>query len=123
MMENIKKFGPKGLISGLFYGFGLVLGGILSEVLFGTANLERYAHLEDAIRLLIGILLAFVITGLGGAVSGFIGGYSLPYVNPTRSRWGNAWRSAISIGIPFGLSLFPILLVFSLFLLWSWFFR
>ena len=119
MIENIKKYGPRGLISGVIYGFGLVLGGMLSGFLFSIVTLERIAHLEDAVRLIIGLLFAFVITGLGGAVSGFLGGYSLPLIDQSKGRWGNAWRSAISIGIPFGLSLYPIILVFSIIALFT----
>lgn len=115
MIENIRIHGPRGVISGLFYGFGLVLGGFLSSFLFRIVTLDSIAHLNDAVRLLIGILLAFVINGLGGAVGGFTGGYSLPLIDQTRGRWGNAWRSAFSIGLPYGLSLYPIILVFSLF--------
>jgi hypothetical protein len=114
MIENIKKFGPKALISGVIYASGLVLGGILADFLFSIVTLEKFAHLEDAVRLIIGLLVAFFITGLSGAVSGFLGGYSLPLIYQSKGRWGNAWRSAISIGIPYGLSLYPIILVFSI---------
>ena len=114
MIENIKKYGPRGLKSGLVYASGLVLGGILAAYLFSIVTLERFAHLEDAVRLIIGLSFAFVITGLSGAVGGFFGGYSLPLIFQSKGRWGNAWRSAIIMGIPYGLSLYPIILVFSL---------
>jgi hypothetical protein len=64
--------------------------------------------------LIIGLLFAFVITALSGAVSGFLGGYSLPLIGQSKGGWENAWRSAISMGVSCGLSLYPIILVFSL---------
>ena len=86
----------------------------MAAFLFSVVTLERIADLNETARLLIGVILAFVIAGLGGAVGGLTGGFSLPRPDQNRPRWGYAWRSAISMGIPFGLSLYPVLLVFSL---------
>jgi len=114
MKKKLKRYGPRALKSGLFYSAGLILGTGLAAFLFSVVTLERIADLNETARLLIGVILAFVIAGLGGAVGGLTGGFSLPRPDQNRSRWGYAWRSAISMGIPFGLSLYPVLLVFSL---------
>ncbi len=114
MFENIRKSGPRSLTDGVIYGSGLILGGILGGFLFNIITLERLAHLDGAVRLIIGLLSAFVITALSGAVSGFLGGYSLPLIGQSKGGWGNAWRSAISMGVTCGLSLYPIILALSL---------
>ena len=119
MSEKLKRYGPHALRSGLVYGAGLILGSALVTFLFSVIKLEIIADLNEAVRLLIGVILSFVIVGLGGAVSGFAGGFSLPQLDQSRSRWGYAWRSAISMGIPFGLSIYPVLLVFSLLALFN----
>jgi phosphatidylserine/phosphatidylglycerophosphate/cardiolipin synthase-like enzyme len=114
MIEKLKRYGPQAVRSGLIYGVGLLVGAGLASLLFKVVTLERFADLSEAVRLLIGVVLAFVIAGLAGAVGGLAGGYSLPRPDKNRPRWGYAWRSAISVGIPLAVSLFPLLLVFSL---------
>ena len=108
MIEKLKRYGPQSLRSGLAYGVGLLVGAGLSAFLFSVITLESISDLDEAVRLLIGVILAFVIAGLAGAVGGFAGGYSLSRLDDTRPRWGYAWRSAISISIPLALSLFPL---------------
>ena len=65
----------------------------------------------------MGVLLAFVIAGIGAGVGGAIGGLTLDLVPKTTSRWGYAWRSGISVGLVYGALLYPVLLVISLLLL------
>ena len=114
MTSNWKLYGPRATRSGLFYGIGLIFGSLLASFFFRIITLEGFSDFGEAARLLMGILLAFVIAGLAGAVGGFVGGYTLPRPDPRRKNWGYGWRSAISIGIPLGLSLYPVLLIFSL---------
>ena len=114
MSAKLKRYGPQAVRSGLAYGVGLLIGAGLAAILFRVITLERISHLEQGARLLIGVILAFVIAGLAGGVSGFVGGYSLPRPDKSRPRWGYAWRSALSKGIPLALALYPILLVYSL---------
>ena len=114
MGEKPKRYGPQALRSGLAYGVGLTLGAMFAGFLFRVTRLELFTDFEAGARLLIGLILAFVIAGLAGVIGGFAGGYSLIQIDQGRPRWGYAWRSAISIGIPFGLSLYPILMIFSL---------
>ena len=65
-------------------------------------------------RLVAGVLLAFVVSGLGGLLGGAIGGWSLPALGQGKNRWGYAWRSGITFGAGYGLLLFPVILIVSL---------
>jgi phosphatidylserine/phosphatidylglycerophosphate/cardiolipin synthase-like enzyme len=114
MSEKLKRYGPQAVRSGIAYGVGLLIGVGLAAFLFRVITLERFADLDQGTRLLIGVIFAFVIAGLAGSVSGFVGGYSLPRPDNNRPRWGYAWRSALSKGIPLAFALYPILLVYSL---------
>jgi hypothetical protein len=104
------------LISGLAYGFGLLLGNILSALLFGIVPSSWFLYGTPPVRLVMGVLLAFFISGLGGMVGGLMGGYSLPPIGWGRSkgRKGNSWRSGITFGFGYGLLIFPIVLIVSL---------
>ncbi|UCG24369.1 MAG: hypothetical protein JSW55_19985, partial [Chloroflexota bacterium] len=98
--------------TGLAYGGGLMLGNIVSQILFSILSPEPYGMLGEAARLLIGIVLVMLITGIGGALGGFLGGWTLPIIGQPRGKYGYAWRSAISLGLVYGS--FLLLVVFAL---------
>ena len=103
------------LKSGLAYGGGLAVGNLIAVLLFSVASLEKFAPGNDAARLLAGILLAFFISGLGAGIGSFLGGKSLPVVNPPRGKWEYAWKSGVVMGVIYGLLLYPMVLVITLF--------
>jgi phosphatidylserine/phosphatidylglycerophosphate/cardiolipin synthase-like enzyme len=90
------------LITGLAYGGGLMVGNVLSQILFSILSPEVYGKLGEGVRLLIGIVVVMVITGLGGAIGGFLGGWTLPVIGKPKGKYGFAWRSAISVGVVYG---------------------
>ena len=100
------------LITGLAYGGGLAVGNVASQILFSVLSPEVYGSLGEAVRLIIGIVIVMVITGLGGAVGGFLGGWTLPIIGEPRGKYGFAWRSAIAVGVVYGT--FLLLAVFGL---------
>lgn len=100
------------LITGLAYGGGLMLGNVASQILFSVLSPEPYGSLGAIARLIIGIVIVMVITGLGGAIGGFLGGWTLPVIGEPKGKYGFAWRSAIGIGLVYGT--FLLLAVFGL---------
>jgi len=113
----MNKFTPHltpSLKSGLAYGGGLALGNLVAILIFSVVSLERFAPGNDALRMVIGLLLAFVISGFGAAIGAFIGGYTLPVVDPPRGKWEYALKSALVLGVIYGLVLFPMVLVLAL---------
>ncbi len=105
------------LITGLAYGGGLAVGNVASQILFGVLSPHVYGSLGAAVRLTIGIVVVMVITGLGGAVGGFLGGWTLPIIGEPRGKYGFAWRSAIAVGVVYGT--FLLVAVFGLSMLTS----
>ncbi len=100
------------LVTGLAYGGGLMVGNVVSQILFSILSPDVYGRLGEAARLIIGIVVVMVITGVGGAIGGFFGGWTLPIVGKPRGKYGFAWRSAIAIGLVYGT--FLLLAVFGL---------
>ena len=90
------------LITGLAYGGGLMIGNVVSQILFSVLSPEVYGKLGEGVRLLIGIVVVMVISGLGGAIGGFLGGWTLPVIGKPKGKYGFAWRSAISVGVVYG---------------------
>ena len=114
----MNKFRPHltpALKSGLAYGGGLAVGNLISFLIFSIASLEKFAPGNDGVRLVAGVLLAFVISGLGAGIGSFFGGKTLPLVDPSRGKWEYAWKSAVAMGIIYGLLLYPMALVVMLF--------
>ena len=114
----MNKFKPHlipSLKSGLVYGAGLALGNIIALLIFRMTSLDRVSPGNDTLRLVFGVLLAFVITGFGAGIGAFIGGKSLPVVDPPRGKWEYAWKSGLLMGIIYGLLLFPLALLLTLF--------
>jgi hypothetical protein len=99
--------------SGLGYGLGLAAGSVVMQLIFSSVHLPERGFFDDDTRFMIGLLLVFAIAMLGGGIGGFVGGWTLPTVGRPRGRWGYAWHSAISLGIPYGTVLY--LLVFIIF--------
>jgi len=113
-LHNLKQHHRNALKSGLAYGLSLVLGNIIAVILFNIVTLDAFRRDGDIVRIIIGLLFAFVIMGIAGAIAGFGGGYTLEMVHRPRGRVGYAWRSALSFGPPFGLLIFPIVFGLSL---------
>lgn len=102
-------------ISGLAYGLGLLVGNIVSYFLFQLVPADWFLlGNSPALRLVMGVLLAFFISGLGGLLGGCIGGWSLPTIGQGKGRWGYIWRSGITFGFGYGLLLFPVILIIAL---------
>lgn len=54
-------------ISGLAYGLGLLIGNVMSFILFRLVPANWFLFGESQVlRLLMGVLLAFFLSGLGG---------------------------------------------------------
>ncbi|MCP4357566.1 MAG: hypothetical protein GY796_06075 [Chloroflexi bacterium] len=107
-MDRIDKHNQNGMKSAAAYGGGWVVGILLSSFIIGSISIKPVEDAAgQAARLIVGILLAFFIAGIGGGIGSFIGGYTLPMVRRERGRWGYAWRSAISLGTMFGAFMFP----------------
>lgn len=103
-------------ISGLAFGAGLLVGNIFSLLLMRATPSSLFLYGSPTLRLLLGVLLAFFFSGLGGLLGGLLGGYSLPPIGWGRSkgRRGHSWRSGITFGVGYGLLVFPVLLIVSL---------
>jgi phosphatidylserine/phosphatidylglycerophosphate/cardiolipin synthase-like enzyme len=108
------------LSSGLAYGLGLTIGSALQIFIAGNVSFAPGRDQEtDFNFLLVGVLLAFLISALTGGIGGFIGGWTLPVVDRPRGRWGYTWQGAISLAIPTGLFLFVTLISISLLTFYS----
>ena len=108
------------LSSGLAYGLGLMFGSALQLLIAGYVSFAPGRGQESDINfLLVGVLLAFLITAIMGGIGGFIGGWTLPAVERPRGRWGYAWPGAISLAAPTGLFLFITLISISLLTFYS----
>jgi len=102
-------------VSGLAYGLGLLVGNLISYMLFSLVPADWFLLSGNPVfRLLFGVLLAFFISGLGGLFGGSVGGWTLPAIGQGKGRWGYVWRSGITFGIGYGLLLFPVILIVSL---------
>lgn len=114
-MHKLKPHLIPSLKSGLVYGAGLAIGNVIAVLIFSITSLEKFSPGNDVIRLVVGVLLAFVITGFGAGMGAFVGGKSLPVVDPPRGKWEYAWKSGLVMGFIYGLLLFPIALALTLF--------
>jgi phosphatidylserine/phosphatidylglycerophosphate/cardiolipin synthase-like enzyme/MFS family permease len=101
------------LKSGLGYGFGLTLGGVISKFFFNNVHPSMFTGGNDAQQLVAGLILAFVIMAIGGSIAGLIGGSTLPRLNSRRRRT-IVIMSSLSMGILFSLLIFPLILVIGL---------
>jgi phosphatidylserine/phosphatidylglycerophosphate/cardiolipin synthase-like enzyme len=105
----------QGLVTGLAYGLGLLIGNIVSELIGNSIQPEEFLLSgSQGLRLVQGILLSFIIAGLGGFVGGFVGGWTLPVVGRQKGRWGYAWQSGFTLGVGYGVLVFPVMLIISL---------
>lgn len=101
---------------------GFILAGITgilaTYILFasGVASLILKLVPEDQpyVRLLLGIILAFVGLGLGGALGGLVRGYTLHLIDREGSRRRYFLGGAFSTGISQGILVIPLLLLISL---------
>ena len=100
--------------SSLAYGFGLAIGVLLVVLISRTLSLDWLFSGSAVGRLVLGVLFVFTLMGIGAAIGGYLGGYSLETVGHSKSRWSTAWRSALAMGIGFGAFFFPAFLILSL---------
>ncbi len=108
------------LISGLAYGFGLMFGSVLQLLIAGYVSFAPSRDQESDINfLLVGVLVAFLVSAFGGGIGGFFGGWTLPAGDGPKGRWGYAWQGAISLALPTGLYLFVTLVIISLLTFYS----
>ena len=114
MVMEIQQKHKQILSTGLAYGLGLLLGNAISLFIFAYFPAEYFLTGNQVARLVRGILLAFVISGIGGLVGGAIGGWTLPTVGFDKGRRGDAWRSGVTFGIGYGFLIFPVILIISL---------
>jgi hypothetical protein len=91
------------------------IGNLVTVLIFNRVTLENVAPGNDAARLAAGVILAFFISGFGGAIAGFLGGLNLPVVDLLREKRAYAWKSALVLGLIYGFLLFPLVLVLALF--------
>ena len=113
--DDLKRRFKNSLASGLAFGSGLALGSVVMQLLFILYGRLTPGTLDETTRFTVGILVIFAIAMLAGGIGGFAGGWTYPVVSRERGRFGYAWHSALSFGIPYGTVLY--LLVFIIYAL------
>ncbi len=106
---------------------GFILGGIASALatylIFASGIISIILKLVPAeqsfVRLVMGIVLAFVGVGFGGAVGGLVRGYTLHQIDRMGSQKRYLWGGAYSTWISQGILVIPILLVIGLISLYN----
>jgi MFS family permease len=101
---------------------GFIAGGMVgilgTYLLFASGVLPLILKLvpenQPLVRLLLGIILAFVGLGLGGALGGLVRGYTLHQIDRSGSRRRYLWGGAFSSGVTQGVLVIPLLLLISL---------
>jgi phosphatidylserine/phosphatidylglycerophosphate/cardiolipin synthase-like enzyme len=117
VLANMARINPhlkQALISGPVYGAGLLIGMVAMQLIGSGISPELFLIGGQGLRLAQGILLAFVIAGIGGFFGGFAGGWTLPVVARPKGRWGYAWQSGFTFAVGIGILIFPVLLIISL---------
>lgn len=105
---------------GVAFGLAWVGGTAVSQFIINSISIIPVADMGGQIaRLIVGILFAFFVAGIGAGIAGFVGGYALPVVHRERGRWGYGLRSALVIGILYGLLLYPVGFILSLFIFYG----
>jgi len=110
---------PRSFGTGLIgYVLAGVVGNLTIYLLFSSRILGVFLKLippeQPLVRLLAGILLAFLGVGLGAAIGGLLRGLANQRIDPEASRRRNLLAGAFSSGISQGILLIPFLLVISL---------
>ena len=106
---------------------GFILGGIISAlatyIIFASGIMSLILKLVPAdqslVRLVLGIVLAFVGIGLGGAVGGLVRGHSLHLIDLQGSQKRYLLGGAYSTWISQGILVVPIMLLISLISLYN----
>ena len=110
----LRSFGT-GLVGYILAG---VVGSVAIFLIFSSRALGLFLKPVPAeqplVRLLAGILLAFLGIGLGAAAGGVLRGYVNQRVDPDASQRRNLLAGAFSSGISQGILLIPFLLVIAL---------
>ena len=108
-MNKYRKHLKAALITGLGYGLGFVIGIIFIELVLSIGLLESIANDFENQRLYVGLFILFSVVVLGGALAGAIGGLILSVAVGAKDRKRRVARSALGIGIGFGVVLLPIM--------------
>lgn len=108
-MNEYRKHLKAALITGLGYGMGFVVGVILIELVFDVGLLESIADDFESQRLYVGLFILFSAIVLGGALAGLTGGLFFGYTLGTKNRNQFISRSALGVGIGYGVVLLPIM--------------
>ena len=114
-MENLKQVSKRpSVIAAGGFGLGMVLGTMLIYTLFSSQVLNI---LFDAILgfqlfliILFGVLLTILTFGLGGAVAGSIGGWSISRSHPDLDKRKMIWRGTFSFFAAHAILVIPLLL-------------
>ncbi|MFO7683807.1 MAG: hypothetical protein R6X34_27570 [Chloroflexota bacterium] len=101
---------------------GFIVAGIASNLatllLFASGVLTWLTGLvpegQPLVRLLVGVILAFVGVGVGGAVGGLVRGYVLQRIDAQGSRPRYLTSAALANGLAHGVLVIPALLLISL---------
>ncbi len=74
------------LFTGIAYGLSMALGALLSLFLFNNQVVRALIGLLDPVQLLLkllaSVILIFLFVGLGGGITGALGGWALGAINP-----------------------------------------
>ena len=93
-------------------------GFLTSYLLFRTGFLRLLLNLvpedQPLVRVLMSLILVFVGVGLGGAVNGYLRGYTLHLIDRHGSRRRYLLGGAFTYGISQGVLLIPILLLIAI---------
>ena len=119
-LEAFKKISHRpAFLTGLV-GFILATaaGFLTSYLLFKTGALRLILNLvpedQPLVRLLLSLFLIFVGVGVGGAVNGFLRGYTLHLIDKGGSRRRYLVGGAFTYGISQGVLLIPMLLLIAI---------
>ncbi len=113
-MQNFKHHLRGAFICAAGYGTGFVLGSLLSYLLFISGLADLLLNYFTTGRLVIGLLLVLVTIGIGGAVTGAIGGAALSLAHQSPRKVSHAWRSALSFAVSNSIIIIPMAMAVSL---------
>jgi len=89
-----------------------MVGSIISLFLFSVLSPDPFGALGETAQLIIGIVVVLLIKGLEAAICGYLGGRTVPVIGEPKGMYGFDRRSAVSVGIVYGI--FLLLAVFGL---------
>ncbi|MFN2150680.1 MAG: phospholipase D-like domain-containing protein [Anaerolineales bacterium] len=107
-MRNYRNHLKASLIAALGYGLGFAVAVIIIRLVLRLGFLKTAASYFENQHLVFGLLILFSVVILGGSLAGTIGGLLLSYALRSVDRKRTVTRSALGIGVAFGLVLLPI---------------